>query len=74
MSHHCSISGVFLGFLTGVIWLLLALLGPVTTFLELLGLVGVLVTILNVLIALVGFLAVIFFGLCLFKKAWRSCK
>ena len=34
----CSIWGVFLGFLTGVIWLLLAVLGIISTFFGYLGL------------------------------------
>ncbi|MEH7505058.1 ABC transporter [Neobacillus drentensis] len=68
----CSIIGIFLGFLTGVIWLLLALLGVITDFCVLLGL-GSLGNFLNILIALIGFLAFLLFGLCLFKKVWRCC-
>ncbi|MEH7177609.1 ABC transporter [Neobacillus vireti] len=68
----CSIWGVFLGFLTGVIWLLLAVLGFISTFFGLLGL-GALGNILNILIALIGFLAFLVFGFCLFKKVWRCC-
>lgn len=74
MSHQNGIFGIFLGFLTGVIWLLLALSGFITEFFGLLGLEGVLGNILNILIALIGFLALVLFGLCLFKKAWRYCK
>lgn len=74
MSNQYDISGVFLGFLTGVIWLLLALLGFVTEFLVLIGLGGALGGILNILVALIGFLTSIWFGLCLFKKAWHYCK
>jgi hypothetical protein len=76
MSHHChcSIVGIFLGFITGALWLLFALLGFINDFFELIGLGGVLGNILNILIALIGFLAFLFFGLCLFKKAWKSCK
>jgi len=76
MSHHChcSIFGIFLGFLTGVIWLLLAVLGFITDIARLLALGEVLSNIFNILIALIGFLAFLFFGLCLFKKAWRYCK
>jgi hypothetical protein len=74
MSLHDGIFGIFLGFFTGVIWLLLALLGFITDFVGLLSLGGVLGTILNILIALIGFLAFVLFGLCLFKRAWRYCK
>ena len=74
MSHQYGISGIFLGFLTGVIWLLLALSGFITEFFGLLGLGGVLGNILNILVALIGFLAFVLFGLCLFKKAWHYCK
>jgi hypothetical protein len=74
MSNQYSILGIFLGFLTGVIWLLLALTGFITEFLELVGLGGILVIILNFLVALIGFLAFVWFGLCLFKKAWHHCK
>jgi hypothetical protein len=77
MGHnHCScgIFGIFLGFLTGVIWLLFVVLGWVTILLGVIGLGGLLVTVLNFLIALIGFLAFLIFGLCLFKKAWHHCK
>ncbi|MEH7376992.1 ABC transporter [Neobacillus drentensis] len=77
MGHnHCScgIFGIFLGFLTGVIWLLFVVLGWVTLLLGVIGLGGLLVTVLNFLIALIGFLAFLIFGLCLFKKAWHHCK
>jgi hypothetical protein len=70
---HCSIYGVFLGFLTGTIWLLLAVLGVISDFFELLEL-GYLGHILNILIALIGFLAFLLFGLCIFKKAARYCR
>ncbi|PGY07997.1 hypothetical protein SAMN05444673_4126 [Bacillus sp. OV166] len=77
MGHnHCScgIFGIFLGFLTGVIWLLFVVLGWVTILLGVIGLSGLFVTVLNFLIALIGFLAFLIFGLCLFKKAWHHCK
>jgi len=77
MSHdHSSwnIFGIFLGFLTGVIWLLLAVLGIISKFFILLGGLGGLGHFLVILIALIGFLAFLLFGLYLFKKAWRKCK
>ncbi|MEH7074598.1 ABC transporter [Neobacillus drentensis] len=70
----CSIFGIFLGFLTGVIWLLLAVNGVIFKFFVLLGGLGGLGHFLIILIALIGFLAFLIFGLCLFKKAWRKCK
>jgi hypothetical protein len=76
MSHNHSswgIFGIFLGFLTGVIWLLLAVWGVILDFVGLLGL-GVLGTALNIIIALIGFLAFLIYGLCLFKKVWHLCK
>lgn len=74
MSQQYNTYAIFLGFLTGVIWLLLALAGFITKFFVLVGLGGILGTILNILVALIGFLAFILFGLCLFKKAWHYCK
>ncbi|MEH7009497.1 ABC transporter [Neobacillus niacini] len=66
----CGILGLFLGFLTGVVWLLLSTLNVITGFFTLVGL-GSLGGILNILIALIGFLVCIVFGLLIFKKAWR---
>ena len=66
----CGILGLFLGFLTGVVWLLLSILNVVTGFFTLINLGG-LGAILNILIALIGFLVVIVFGLLIFKKVWR---
>ncbi|MFP5108347.1 ABC transporter [Neobacillus sp. C211] len=77
MGHnHCScgIFGIFLGFLTGVIWLLFVVLGWVTILLGVIGLSGLFVTVLNFLIALIGLLAFLICGLCIFKKAWHHCK
>ncbi|WP_394233523.1 ABC transporter [Niallia oryzisoli] len=66
--------GIFLGFLTGVIWLFLAVSGTITGFLGLLQLTGILVTIINVLLALLGFLCSLVFGLYIFKRAWHYCR
>lgn len=77
MGHNHSswgIFGVFLGFLTGVIWLLFVVLGWVTLLLGIIGLSGLFVTVLNFLIALIGFLTFLIFGLCIFKKAWHHRK
>jgi hypothetical protein len=77
MGHnHCScgIFGIFLGFLTGAIWVLFVALNWVTLLLGVIGLSGLFVTVLNFLIALIGFLAFLIFGLCIFKKAWHHCK
>ncbi|MBO0961705.1 ABC transporter [Neobacillus sp. MM2021_6] len=74
MSHgqsSCGVFGIFLGFITGTFWLLLAVLGFTTDFFVLLGL-GTLGNILTILIALIGFLAFIIFGLLVFKKAWHQ--
>ncbi|WP_066368794.1 ABC transporter [Neobacillus fumarioli] len=75
MNHHChcGIFGVFLGFLTGVIWMLLSLQGTISRFFGFIGL-GSLSNILNILIALIGFLAFFFFGLFVFRKAWHHVK
>ena len=66
----CGILGLFLGLLTGVIWLLLVTFGVITSLLTLLTL-GALAPILNFIIGLIGFLVVIVFGLLIFKKVWR---
>ncbi|WHZ05571.1 ABC transporter [Neobacillus sp. YX16] len=66
----CGILGLFLGFLTGVFWLLLSIFHVVTDFFTLINL-GSLGAILNILIALIGFLVLIVFGLLIFKKVWR---
>ncbi|MFL6561026.1 MAG: ABC transporter, partial [Bacillus sp. (in: firmicutes)] len=60
MGHnHCScgIFGIFLGFLTGAIWVLFVALNWVTLLLGVIGLSGLFVTVINFLIALIGFLA-----------------
>jgi len=71
-NHFCW--GAFLGFLTGLLWVLAAVLGWITTLLGIIGLTGFLVTVINFLIALIGILAFLIFGLCVFKKAWHHCK
>lgn len=68
----CSILELFLGFLTGVVWLLLSVLGVVTGFVGLLAL-GAIGTVLNIVIAIIGFLATLLFGVCIFKRVWRCC-
>jgi hypothetical protein len=65
--------GIFLGFLTGVIWMLLSVLGVIGDVLAIFNL-GSLTTILNFLIALIGFLASLLFGLGIFKKVWQMLK
>ncbi|MEH7547947.1 MULTISPECIES: ABC transporter [Bacillaceae] len=71
-NHFCW--GAFLGFLTGFFWVLAVALGWITTVLGVIGLTGFLVTVINFLIALIGILAFLIFGLCVFKKAWHHCK
>ncbi|WP_338448144.1 ABC transporter [Niallia oryzisoli] len=66
--------GIFLGFLTGAIWLFLAVSGTISGFLGLLGLTGILLTIINVLVALCGFICFLVFGLYVFKRAWHHCR
>lgn len=67
----CGIFGIFLGFLTGVIWLLL--LGEITDLLAVFNL-GIVATVLIFLIKLIGLLAFLIFGLYVFKKVWHCCK
>jgi tetrahydromethanopterin S-methyltransferase subunit E len=69
----CGILGLFLGFLTGVIWLLLVTLNVFTTLLGLLTL-GALAPIVNIVFGLISFLVIIVFGLLIFKKVWRHYK
>ncbi|MEH7417969.1 ABC transporter [Neobacillus drentensis] len=71
-NHFCW--GGFLGFLTGLFWVLAVALHWVTLVLGVIGLTGFLVTVINFLIALIGILAFLIFGLCVFKKAWHHCK
>jgi len=70
---YWGVFGIFLGFLTGAVWLLFAVLGFISDFFALLSL-GNLGNILNILIALIGFLAFIVFGLFVFKEAWRRSR
>ena len=72
MSHNSSSWGLFLGFLTGVFWVLSVVLGWVGTLLGIIGLGGLFVTVINFLIALIGLLAFLVFGLYLFKRAWDN--
>jgi hypothetical protein len=74
MSHNHYSWGAFLGFLTGVLWVLSVVLSWITTLLGVIGLGGLLVTVINFLVALIGILAFLIFGLCVFKKAWHHCK
>ncbi|MET1032362.1 hypothetical protein [Domibacillus tundrae] len=67
-----SIFEIFLGFLTGVVWLLLPTSGIISDFVVLLD-IGSIGTILNIIIAIVGFLAFLLFGICIFKRMWRYC-
>jgi hypothetical protein len=69
----CGVFGIFLGFFTGVIWMLLVIFDVIAGALAAFSL-GALAYIFNFLIALIGFLAFLFFGLCLFKKLWHCCK
>ncbi|MDR7000142.1 ABC transporter [Neobacillus niacini] len=77
MGHHCQghchILGIFLGFFTGMIWLLLAVLGYITDFFGLIDL-GNLGYFFTILIAVIGFLAFFVFGLYVFKRAWNCCR
>ncbi|OAH56639.1 MULTISPECIES: hypothetical protein [Bacillaceae] len=69
----CSLFELFLGFLTGVVWLLLATtLGVLTSLFTFLNL-GIVGTVLHFIIAILGFLAVLLFGICIFKRAWGCC-
>ncbi|OCA92857.1 ABC transporter [Pseudobacillus wudalianchiensis] len=63
---------LFLGFLTGVIGLLLAVLGVLTQLFTLLSLTGIGGT-LTLLIAILCFLASLLFGGCLFLRVWCHC-
>ncbi|MEK4029911.1 MULTISPECIES: ABC transporter [Bacillaceae] len=66
-----SISEIFLGFLTGVAWLLLSVLGVTSTFFGLIGL-GEIADILSTILAIVGFLAFLLFGASIFRRIWRN--
>jgi hypothetical protein len=68
----CSVFDVFLGVLTGLIWFLLAVLGVIDDFFDALGLGG-LADIASIFFGVVGFLAILLFGICLFKRVWHCC-
>jgi hypothetical protein len=70
---NCSVLEIFLGILTGLIWLLLAVLGVVGDLLALIGIVGTLANIVVIIIALLGFLAVLLLGYCILRRVWRCC-
>lgn len=75
MSHGhftSSIFEIFLGFLAGVVWLLLSVLEIFSGFFGLLEL-GSIGPILNIIFAVLGFLAVFLFGICIFKRVWHCC-
>ncbi|MEH7121175.1 ABC transporter [Neobacillus vireti] len=71
MSQNYSSWALFLGFLTGVFWVLSVALGWVGTLLGAIGL-GSLLSVINFLVALIGLLAFLVFGLYLFKRAWYN--
>ncbi|WP_051255246.1 hypothetical protein [Pontibacillus marinus] len=70
--YGCSVVEIFLGFLTGVAWLLLVYFGVIGSLLGILGLTGI-TTVLNIVITIVGLLAFLLFGICIFKRLWRCC-
>jgi hypothetical protein len=68
----CSVFDVFLGVLTGLIWFLLAALGVIDDALDAIGL-GSLADIASIFFGVVGLLAILLFGICLFKRVWHCC-
>jgi hypothetical protein len=68
----CSVFDVFLGVLTGLIWFLLAVLGVIEDAFEAIGLDG-LADFASIFFGVVGFLAILLFGICLFKRVWHCC-
>ncbi|WNS79412.1 ABC transporter [Domibacillus sp. DTU_2020_1001157_1_SI_ALB_TIR_016] len=71
----CSIFEMFLGFLVGVVLLLLTVWGTtpaIPGFFSLLGLETIGATF-TIIIAILGFLVSLLFGLCIFKRVWRCC-
>ncbi|MGR3764529.1 ABC transporter [Rossellomorea sp. NS-SX7] len=77
VSNHrkcsCSVFDIFLGVLTGLIWFLLAALEVITDAFALIGLVGGFADFVAIFIGVVGFLAIVLFGFCLFRKIWHCC-
>ncbi|PLS01848.1 ABC transporter [Neobacillus cucumis] len=72
MSQNSSSWALFLGFLTGVFWILSVHLGWIGTALGVIGLGGLIVTVIKFLIVLIGILAFLIFGYYVFKKAWHN--
>ncbi len=64
-----SVFDLFLGFLTGVILFLLVSFGVIGPYLLPLGPIG---NILTIIIGILAFLALLIFGLYLFKRVWRG--
>ncbi|MCI2257048.1 ABC transporter [Domibacillus sp. PGB-M46] len=71
----CSVFEMFLGFLVGVVFLLLTVWGStpvVPGFFSLLGLETIGATF-TLIIAILSFLASLLFGLCILKRVWHCC-
>lgn len=73
MKHAaCSVFEIFLGFLVGVVFLLLTVLGVVSDFFRLIDL-GSIGYVFTIILAILSFLASLLFGLCIFKRVWHCC-
>lgn len=69
---NCSVFDIFLGFLVGLAFFLLAILGAVAGFLGGIGLGAIAGTVANIL-AVIGFLVLLFLGYCILRKVWGCC-
>jgi hypothetical protein len=69
----CSVFDVFLGVLTGLIWFLLAFFQTITQFLVAIGIGAGIAAFINGVIGFLGLLAVVLFGICLFRRIWGCC-
>lgn len=69
---NCSVFDIFLGFLVGLAFFLLAILGAVAGFLGGIGLSAIAGTVANIL-AVIGFLVLLFLGYCILRRVWGCC-
>lgn len=76
MKHStCSVFEIFLGFLVGVVFLLLTVFGAVPVipgFFLFVGLESI-GSIFTIILAILSFLVALLFGLCIIKRVWHCC-
>jgi hypothetical protein len=69
---NCSVFEIFLGFLVGLAWFLLAIFGVIDQFFGGIGWYAIGDTV-SIIIAIVGFIVILLLGFCILKKVWGCC-